>query len=458
MRRARIALLASAALFAWAPTAWAKADTRDGELIGSGSGQVTLTWHGAPARGGAAAGVCDVSGSLTFQPDEIDINGAFRPDGRFYPADALFFSIDPAVVRVRRQPASGPASICLDLVDVDGLALAPTELPGGRYSFSVSTAGSFAQGFSAGRCMGPTAAELKAVFPSGVLGPPTRGHRSRSFDLTGSRDIAAGPFSGRLESTVTARLAPELENGSDSEPDSLVRGGTRTIRIAAIEYEYRVAGISGSLTTTFAGTADPFCRPFDSCGAQGTGTYTPSNIGSSGRAAIVGWRQVGLHERVTRRSEIRELHAGQLRVEGDLFGPEGALAKVAATVRHADGSTCTDPGETLPLGVFEIGGSRKSAHFVLDPPDYSSVDALRTWCQGPSESDVLGSNGSLAAGTVPVTSFGSRSLRVPIVPHGSFKTSGYSGNRTGELDLNLQLTRTRFLVRRFRVSRGEEIG
>ena len=65
MRRVAIGLALSLALL---PPAFARADTSvSGPEFQAGlSGQITYSWHGDPALGCAAAGVCDVSGSLNY--------------------------------------------------------------------------------------------------------------------------------------------------------------------------------------------------------------------------------------------------------------------------------------------------------------------------------------------------------------------------------------------------------
>src|SRR4051794_1815341 len=61
------AMVGAAALFAVAP-----AHAREVELSGDlfGSGGITISWHGDPARGCAAAGLCGYSGSVNVRPDD----------------------------------------------------------------------------------------------------------------------------------------------------------------------------------------------------------------------------------------------------------------------------------------------------------------------------------------------------------------------------------------------------
>jgi hypothetical protein len=452
MRRASIGLLLVAALLVWAPSAWGRSSTKEVDLEGDATGQVTLTWHGDPARGCAAAGVCDVSGSIVFKPGYFDVYGVLRPDGRFYPGAAFVFTSDPAIVQTRRQVGAGPPSACLDLVDADGVTLSPTEQPGGRYSFDVSTAHSYTNGLSTGRCAGPTAKQLETAFPTGLLQTPKKGHRSRLLDLTGRKSFTAGPFSGELVSTVTARLWPEFygDDEDDSESDSVPDRHRRTLRLLTVEFEYGIQSMAGSLVTTFSGSADPFCRPFDSCGVQGTSTYSTATKG--GDVGIGGYRVLGRHEKVTRRAALRELRAGRLAVSGDSILADGALARIASSVRHADGSSCTDPGETSPLAPLTVARARKAAHFVLGSSIYDRGNTLRTDCQGPSEDDVLGPKAALATGSVPVTALGAKSLQVKLAAAGSFRAGAYTGSRSGAIDLRLVRKAARIRVVRVRVS------
>src|SRR4051794_9262956 len=247
MRRASTGLLLAAALLVWAPCAWGRSTTRDGDLEGTATGQIVVTWHGDSGRGCAAAGVCDLSGSIVVKPDLVDVFGAFRPDGRFYPGEATIYSSGPAVVRTRRSNASAAPSICLDLVDAEGVALSPTEQPRGRYTFDVSTAHSFTNGLTTGRCAGPKAKQLETVFPSGVLQAALKGHRSRLMDFTGRKSFTAGPFSGEVVSTLAARLWPYLYDDEDDSSAGGSRPHTRTIRLVSVIFDYRVERMAGSL-------------------------------------------------------------------------------------------------------------------------------------------------------------------------------------------------------------------
>jgi hypothetical protein len=152
---------------------------------------------------------------------------------------------------------------------------------------------------------------------------------------------------------------------------------------------------------------------------------------------------------------MRELRAGRLAVSGDSIPADGAIARVASSVRYADGTSCTDPGETTPLAFITLSHARKAAHFVFGSSAYDRGNPLRTDCQGPSEDDVLGPKAPLATGSVPVSALGARSLDVKLGAAGSFRTGAYDGSRSGAIDLRLVRKAVRIRVTRLKVTDDE---
>src|SRR5438034_38481 len=134
MRRASIAVLLAAALLVWAPGALAK--THAVSSFGQVSGEIVVSWHGDPARGCAAAGVCDVSGSLVYRPDSVEVRGRLFDTGRFAPVEADLDSQGPSTVRVRRLTSSGGSALCVDTVDTSSFYLAPRRQGDSRYTFN----------------------------------------------------------------------------------------------------------------------------------------------------------------------------------------------------------------------------------------------------------------------------------------------------------------------------------
>ena len=65
--------------------------------------------------------------------------------------------------------------------------------------------------------------------------------------------------------------------------------------------------------------------------------------------------------------------------------------------------------------------------------------------EGASQQDVL-KRASLAHGSIPLASLGSRALDVTAGSTRTFSRSGYSGSRSGQLQLRLELARSRVYV------------
>ena len=107
----RVAVAAVVAAIAAAACPPAHADSTLNVRVRT-TGVVAVVWHGDPARGCAAAGMCGVDGSVTYRPPG-DIDLELDSDGS---AGFGIGESDPAVVRVRgTTPASAPGG-CVDLL------------------------------------------------------------------------------------------------------------------------------------------------------------------------------------------------------------------------------------------------------------------------------------------------------------------------------------------------------
>ena len=429
MRRASIGLLLAAALLVWAPSAWA---SRDADSEGHPSGDITLTWHGDPARGCAAAGVCDVSGSLRYAPDYAFTYGELLAGGRFEPEELDLESSDPSTVRVRTG-TSASSGLCLDLED-NSFELAVRRGSGGHYRVGLFNGDGDLGAFSSGRCAGPLGQELASLFPIGNLDAAGLGRHSAVLDLTQQRPFVAGPFSGELKSTVRARM-PRVEVGGSSSDTTPSTALPRKRRELMLVMEYRLKQGSGSLVSGFAGTSEPFCLPFDACGVRGSINYSVSPTSAGGSLTIYAHRRVSKHEHPNLRSALRDLRANRLKLEPLLDPPEGAQVRVSSVVSRPDGTTCTDPGESTStdIGVEQgTGGIR----LALNPSNDSAVDALRTHCQGPGERDIAGTR-SLFAATVSNRDLLRKTLHVRLSPKKSFASAAYAGTLAGSFEIEL---------------------
>src|SRR3989442_4898821 len=98
--------------------------------------------------------------------------------------------------------------------------------------------------------------------------------------------FVAGPFSGEVISTVRMALGRARVAREDFSPDILrlpLRRGQR--RYWLLDLQYRIAGVSGALTTDFRGIQDPACQALGACGTDGTSSYSLKGV--SGRIDVL---------------------------------------------------------------------------------------------------------------------------------------------------------------------------
>ena len=152
MRRIALGAMAGAAMLAGlVPGTAAAARGRQLSGTATATGSISVTWHGDPARGCAAAGLCGYRGSVTLRPDpagEVELDLA---KGRLRFGFVSLNASTPAVVRVTREAVDGggPGG-CVDLADAPEADLALLPSSDGRAQVSLE-----AFGLSAGRCAGP---------------------------------------------------------------------------------------------------------------------------------------------------------------------------------------------------------------------------------------------------------------------------------------------------------------
>jgi hypothetical protein len=404
-------------LVASVPAAARRVTSPNLELVGS----LTFTWQGDPARGCAVAGLCGVSGSLEMVP-----SGGFASA----PGPPSIELVDPdSAARVIDLSPSGTATACADPVPVDVLFAIRRSHATPNQDFAIELP-------SAGRCAGPTAADLLA------LSLPARGLGRHGYDLSGGMTFGAGPFTVTATSSLRTVLqgsggAIVTTSTSGSFPLAPPRVLPRRLLSEHADAVYRVAAATGSFTTTFSGLAPPLCDPLGACGASGV---LHEIVAAGGTVRFSGTRVV--KRRVNARKALTDLKDGRLGF--GLSGPpiSGTLSE---TLAQADGTTCADtveratplmqapgPDTTVALGpgAFSFGG-----------PGMTS-DPLRTRCPGPSAGDVLGRS-ALATATVPMHALGDPRLILTFTSGhaGSFSAGDYAGERTGTVVLTLVLVR-----------------
>jgi hypothetical protein len=399
------------------------------------SGSVVATWQGDPARGCAAAGVCATSGSATSRPG---FDGRLRV-GRHSVGFGGSESPEPPVVRVRDGGPMGPVA-CADVL---GSFFSPLSFSYLGDELQVTLDG---LDLSAGRCAGPRTLDVSHAFPEGSIKTSLLRRAPRVLDLSARTRFVAGPFSGEVISTIKVALGQARVVRDDFSPEvlRLPGSGGAARRYWVLALQYRIAGLSGALVTDFHGISDPACQALGACGTSGTSSYTLHDL--SGRIDVLaGGRLRHNRQRPSKRAALRMLHRGKLSAYAD-----SRLSRARATVSESvasAGVVCSDSLFAEPP-IVDSRSSRDGLDLLLRSDDLGSPsDTLRTRCPGPSQSDVLG-DGSLAHAHVPFEALGTPTLQVNAGSDRTFAKNGYSGARHGQIQLDLELVKSRVSVGR----------
>lgn len=381
------------------------------------TGSITYTWQGSPGQGCAAIGVCDVQGALI-----VDAAGSADVQGVGH---QTVINLDTSSATARVLTGTGQsASECVDAApNPPGVAVF-VERSSGRL------VGAIQPSLSSGRCAGPLASDLQRL----TLAVRESAGKHPSFDLRTSRTFTAGPFTGTLVSTVTLGPSRGLGGGSSSTSSSgsFLGPPRRRAFVEHVKLRYGVTGAAAPLTVAFSGESDPFCAVLDSCGA--TGDVALSAPAFSGTLTLEGSRQVARRENA--RQVIADVRHGRV----SLFGELTSRGLTSETFVRPDGARCQD--SVANVDVLTVGGippaGRINATLIPAP---TAEDVLRTYCPGPSTSDVFGSNDQ------PRLTSGPISVAQLLVPHsaltvsdpGGFSGLGYVGSRNGAIGFSLSL-------------------
>ena len=392
------------------------------------SGSITYTWQGDPARGCATEGLCGVQGSLTVPSQGNAVSGTGGSPGRVI---VVGTDTSESTVRVADGPGGGD---CVDVLGAPGEgALLIAREAGGRMVAHIE------EPLSSGRCAGPRPQDLARL----ALPVRTSGGGHPTFDLHTTRSFAAGPFTGKLVSTLVVRSFPN-RGGSQSVssgPSPVAPRPTHKVFLEHVTLRYRIASLrSSSLEATFAGEPDPFCTAFDSCGATGTLALAFRRFQQT--LVVDGFRRVG--KRVDGRRALADFKRGRLHLVGGTgrrLRPDISV-RVAETFVGPDGSPCQDTSaiRRAPL-FFSAGPARRGPGLSVVLNDPMDLGMLRTHCPGPTDTDVLGTNPVLAARSIGVAHLLDRRSVISLSRPGSFAGTGYVGTRAGALGFSLTLER-----------------
>jgi hypothetical protein len=438
--RPAVALPAAVLLASAAPAA-----ARPVEVSGSLAprGTVTIAWHGDPARGCAAAGLCGYSGSVTIPADDgnydFTMAGGRLLDGYVFVES---YARQP-VVRVKRTEAGAEGGACVDTMSGTAIDLNTARAGRNRLRLSLDE-----EGVSPGRCAGPELTGLLTKLPhrTRTLSRLVAG-RARVADFSGDATFSRGRFSGTIHSTLRVGFRKGDAGVYESGPPG-GRSRRRRIRVADVHAVYRVVTLEGAISTSFVGLTDPPCADLDACGVSGSSRWAVRS--AHGRFAFDATARARRGDRGVR-GAVAAVRRGPARVFGDGDLSRSVGTTTADVSRAGGGGACHDRASASSPGVSVYNEPRTRLRFEFAGEDAapSPTDLLRTGCPGPREEDVLGF-GSPAAGSVSMQAFGRQTITTRMRDSGRFERSAYSGTHSSDLTLGLRLVSIHASYRRAR--------
>lgn len=341
-------------------------------------------------------------------------------------------------MRVRRPGPDGIPFACVDrLPPAFGGVSFETDDPG-RGPLDVTLGGGHFEGssLSAGRCAGPTAADLAAALPKVRLDLRRLRKGGRTLGLGTRRTFAAGAFTVALDSTVQVRLGRARVTRRDSEsvrPSDA--GRRRSRRVGLVTLRYALERVEGALVTEFRGLPGLQCAPLDACGLAGTNRIAlPADGGTLRLRATTRLPRGGRRPGVAR--VLRDLRRGRLRPFGGTALGRGAT--VTAVVTRDGAEACRDERLTPPpsLDVQPVG---KDLQVTLAPGGAGGVpaDLARTRCPGPGLRRPEG-RPSLATGRLRAADLAAPEVRLVLRPRASFTEGPYAAAPGGQIALTLR--------------------
>ncbi len=388
----------------------------------SATGELVVSFHGDPATGCAAAGLCGYSGTVIVRPDSADIELIKYRRGRAVTYEAsmildLAFGQGSTLARVERAVVGASPGVCADaeqqasttaLTIKRGLVtLAPLQ-PGGT--------------LLATRCAGPLDRDLVGAGPS-ITVPLRSLLRGRMrLQLDGVHTFAAHGFAGTVSSTIALRLQrPESQTGSGSG----LPPGFETQRIRAVTEHLSLLRARGSLMALLRGTTDPAeCVLLDSCALQGTLTVSPSPYAVDASLSATGPANRPSRDFLAALGLTRGGNPRGIQTFGDINWSDTGTVVTRLTQPGA----CADSG-ALGGGfvVLQVQGATALASYgPLAPP--------RTRCPGP----VISSSEALAVGRLPLRGLARHVFTIALGAAPSLHDDGYSATLRGHLSLTLR--------------------
>jgi hypothetical protein len=414
-------------------------------------GYLTVRFHGDPATGCAARGLCGYSGTILWKPPasgSLEILQGRSHGRRQYEASLFLADLnglpaqggavtDANVGQTLAGPsgASQPGPSCADAASVPSNIQLPVRH--GRVEFSLTQA---SPSPLQTRCAGPLMSDVASALA--VPAPPLRAtlRGALTLDLAGSHSFAAHGFSGSVDSTLTIRLGrPSRSKSVSSTPTG------PTERYRELQLGYR-ATVAGTVTAAVNGDANQaLCGPLGACGLRGTLSLVPAPGPAQGEIFALGPASRPNRDFLTALGLSTAGRANGITVFGSVAWSAGGV--ITADLDQGSASCRDSAGLGGDFVQFAATRHRLSAHYVAGE---ASGGTIRTRCPGP-----FAPPGGLATGSAPLSILSHRTARLSLDGGQRLIDDGYSGASTAHLPLTLTLTRKRLRTLVFGLPQGE---
>jgi hypothetical protein len=391
------------------------------------SGNVVVTYHGDPASGCAAHGLCGYSGTTSWAPPRsvslsiertrtthgVDISAALYDDSE------SLTSQPGGTTRANVEQSAIPGSTCADVATTGAELTIPVHAHSLHFTLARAD-----PAIMQTRCAGPLSSDIADAMPERTVPLASARHGEMTVDLSGSRAFGGHGFAGSVTSTLVVHLGHPGHLQRLPLKASKPKHGER-YRIVRVAYR---GALSGAVVARVASSArDPQCGPLGSCGLRGTISLTSRT--ETGEAFEIAY---GPATRPYRDflAALGISKAGRSRgidVAGGFTGHSNPVS-VSSEI-HQGSVSCHD---TVAGGEVNILLTRFEANRTTAFIDFNGA-AGRTRCPGP----FLGQH--RIPGTVSIAP-GQLAHRVSVVPFNEpipVRDDGYTGTVSPHLKLVL---------------------
>ncbi len=382
-------------------------------------GTVVVAFHGDPAAGCAAMGVCDISGQLGYDArgagellaarvGKTTFGGTIEPSG-----DYLNGTTTHVVALVTRTTADGVQHTCSDTGVFTALTFGNTIAAPLLSVFPYPESPS-------GDCAGPLATDFIGALPRPNIAGLVRS--GGQLDLSGAFPFSGHGFSGTATSTLALGVGKPLNV-------KLTHGGSSGY---GVEATYTLTGLHGTIAAQLADGGGGTCAGLDACGLKADLLDTvASSAGTVLLAADVPARD--------HRLPLLEQLADARDAGGDI-DPQSGFTLSATVTRADEPQPCVDTVTDMLTG-FEFDAARSRG--VVTDLALPQGDPFRSRCAGPAMAD-LGSNPEgfpgVAVGSVKVGQLAHRTITLELTQATRVSNeAGYNGTITPSLTLTARL-------------------